>query len=719
MRFRVSYSLGIFLTLLFGHVSPAFAVPTFEELFQSHNIVMLLVDPKDGAIRRANPAAADFYGYSVDELEHMHVQEINQLTAEQVAEERQLAAKENRNFFVFRHKTADGSIKTVEVRSKPFRFHGELLLFSIIHDISDKRSIQDQLFHYQNRLEDMVDQQTQELDQRRDYIVLLLIGGLGVTLVLSILLSRGYLRQKELSRQRDMERKALEEIIWGTNVGTWEWHVQTGKTVFNELWAKMIGYTLAELEPVSIETWLSFVHPNDLKHSDELLQKVFAKKLDRYDCECRMRHRDGYWIWVQDRGKVVEWTDDGKPLRMAGTHTDITYRKHIEEELASAKEEAEHSNHAKSVFLANMSHELRTPMMGIRGVLDLLRDNDVIRAEAGDLLDDLDMSSNTLMGLLDDVLDLSKIEAGKLSLEFSVVEPAKSIQGIANAFAASASKKGVVLISNAMEHSGYFCSTDELRLTQIVSNLVSNAVKFTEQGQIHIQLDVMKRNPSKGRPRDQLHIKVKDTGIGMPEAVLKKIFNRFEQADTSTTRKYGGTGLGLAICHELTQLLGGRLRVESTVGAGTTFSLLVPVTPAEATDQQEAISKLEPLTVLLVEDNPVNQKVVQAMLTKHGHTVDVADNGVSALELADGRTYDVILMDMHMPEMDGMTATQSIRNGSGPNRNSPILAFTADAVAAHRAEFLDAGVDEIVTKPVRFDVLSGKIEKTLRRLGRL
>lgn len=504
------------------------------------------------------------------------------------------------------------------------------------------------------------------------------------------------------------ERKAYKEIIWGTNVGTWEWHVQTGETDFNDKWAAIIGYKLEELQPTNFNTWGGLVHPDDLDFCQTNLTEHFEGRSGHYICEFRMRHKDGHWVWVQARGKVVEWALDGKPLRMAGTHIDITYRKNIEEELAVAKHKAEEASHAKSDFLANMSHELRTPMMGIRGVLDLLRENDQVKGAANDLLDDLDDSSKSLMGLLDDILDLSKIEAGKLTLDFSVWEPAKIVRSLANMFAVSASKKGVLVRTNAEEHFGYFCSIDDLRFRQILANLVNNAVKFTDEGEVNIELNIQK-----GPEKDLLQVKVHDTGIGMSPDVLKDIFERFRQADQGTSRKFGGSGLGLAICQELTVLFNGTLEVESEPDKGTTFTLNIPVLPTEAVIRNENQVSLPPMYILLVEDNMVNQKVVSSMLSHRGHKIDTADNGLQAVEKARLEKYDLILMDMHMPEMDGIEATTIIKNEGGKNSQIPIIAFTADAVSVHHGDYRNAGVDGIITKPIMFEKLSMKIAEIL------
>lgn len=322
-----------FATALFPAFATAQTSLPYEQVFTNHSAIMLLIDPDSGSILDANQAAAVFYGIGREKLRTMSIQDINQFTPEQVKAERQLAKQENRNFFIFRHKLSDGSIRTVEVHSTPVDYNGRLALLSIVHDISEDRERQEELRHYRFRLEEMVDQKTAELSaayRAGNYWMLGLIGTLAAFLaLLSYLLLERYLAHKRLFQAEQRQR----EILFGTNVGTWEWNVQTGEVVFNQKWAEMLGFSLEELEPTSIETWHGRAHPGDLKQSREKLEEVFTGETDHYDCEVRMRHKNEKWVWVLDRGRVVEWTKDGKPLRMSGTHSDITRLKTSEEKV--------------------------------------------------------------------------------------------------------------------------------------------------------------------------------------------------------------------------------------------------------------------------------------------------------------------------------------------------------------------------------------------------
>ncbi|WP_417710751.1 diguanylate cyclase domain-containing protein [Roseibium aggregatum] len=307
------------------------AALSYEQFFLRHSATMMLIDPETGNILDANNAAAQFYGFDRDALRSMSIQDINQLTREQVDAERQLAKTEHRNFFIFRHKLANGSIRSVEVHSTPVDYDGRKALLSVVHDISADRERQEELWHYKNRLEEMVDSKSAELSSvyhARNQWMLGVVGTLGLSFVVVCFL---LLERHTAHKRLQSSEQRLREIIFGTNVGTWERNVQTEEAIYNERWAEIVGYTLAELQPVSTETWRKLTHPEDVEKSEQILAEVLSGVRESYDNEIRMHHKEGRWVWVLDRGRVVEWTKDGKPLRMSGTHTDITRLKKTEE----------------------------------------------------------------------------------------------------------------------------------------------------------------------------------------------------------------------------------------------------------------------------------------------------------------------------------------------------------------------------------------------------
>ncbi|MDE2487330.1 MAG: response regulator [Alphaproteobacteria bacterium] len=420
-----------------------------------------------------------------------------------------------------------------------------------------------------------------------------------------------------------------------------------------------------------------------------------------YRPEYRVARKDGREVWAAGSVRLL-LDDEARPIRMVGALQNITARKRTELALVKAKEEAEAATRAKSAFLATMSHEIRTPLNGVLGMAQAMA-RDELTATQRDRLDVIRQSGESLLAILNDVLDLSKIEAGKLHLEQAEFDMGELARAAHATFAATAQAKGLDFRLDITRAARGAFVGDSVRVRQILYNLVSNALKFTEAGSVAIKV---------GRKGGALVLTVSDTGIGIAPDKLASLFQKFEQADPSTTRRYGGTGLGLAICRDLAEMMGGGISAASEPGKGAVFTARLPLAKAErpATARPTRRKRAEPadgfegraLRVLAAEDNGMNQLVLKTLLAQIGVEPVVVGDGRAAVAAWEAEPWDLILMDVQMPEMDGPTATAIIRarEAAEGRPRTPIVALTANAMDHQVLEYRAAGMDAFVAKPI-------------------
>ncbi len=562
----------------------------------------------------------------------------------------------------------------------------------------------------------------------------------GVVLVFSDETEK-YLQREKL---RESEER-LNLAILGTRAGLWDWDLRTGKLICNEEWARMIGYELSEIEPLTFKSWERFTHPEDLIKSEDILAQYFQGKIDSYECETRMKHKQGHWVWVLDRGMLVERDPNNNPARMIGTHIDISRQKKselelkaqmdenqalneaylaqnaaliesieriqkINEELKNAKQKAEESDRLKSAFLSNMSHEIRTPMNGVIGFSEMLADPDLTPANRTEYASIIIDSSRQLLSIVNDILDISRIEAGLVTLSREEVKVNELMSVLYAFFEPQARAKNLDLrFVKSLNNEESVLFTDKTRLRQILTNLLNNALKFTQTGIIEAGYEKME---------EHMKFYVRDSGIGIPAELHDKIFEPFHQVELEITYHYGGTGLGLSISRKLVELLKGSIWLESNPGTGSVFYFTIPLhEPKELEYREHKTEEKKDLqaqgkVVLIAEDDDTNYLYLEAALVKGKLNLLRAFNGIQAVEMCkENPEIQLVLMDIKMPLMNGYDATCLIKQ----NRpDLPIIVQTAYAMIEERNMAFAAGCDDYIAKPIRKTEL---VEMVMKYIG--
>jgi PAS domain S-box-containing protein len=471
---------------------------------------------------------------------------------------------------------------------------------------------------------------------------------------------------------------------------------------------RVFGYTPEEHVRL---TPMDMCHPDDLPLIGDAIRGMVARKQSRLDepLTYRARRKDGRWIWVEANPHLI-LDDQGEPVEFVDIVRDVTQAKESEVELEQARVRAEAAAAAKSAFLANMSHELRTPLTSIIGFARLLGDRAELSADATHYAQRISDASEALLAIINDVLDFSKLEAGQVSLEQTPVSVRRLAEETTGLVSIQAAAKGLKLQVRLDPKTPDQVVGDVARLRQVLLNLLSNAVKFTQTGSVTLRT-AWKPDGADGRT-GRLRLSVSDTGAGIEPEKVKRLFERFSQADISINRTHGGTGLGLAISKGIVELMGGRIGVTTRPGKGSTFWFEIPSAVGEAPAEvhsADAGMELPPLRLLVVDDTAVNRELVRLMLEPLGVVVEEASGGAEGIKAAVSQAYDLILMDVRMPGVDGLEAARVIRGASKLNSRTPILALTADVQPENAQACRAAGMDDVLAKPIVPQQLLSKI----------
>ncbi len=750
-----------------------------QTIFHNTHTPMLFIESESGNILDGNPAACDYYGYSRETIIQKNISDINILSYSEIAEEMGKAKKEERKYFKFKHRLANGKIRDVEVYSGPIIMNGRVVLFSIIHDIQEKiESIKNFKIHetylknlFENSPEAiaMVDNDFNILNINKSFEEIFLyrkneVLGHNIKEVLcdenyyneslyfKECIDRGEFIRKETLRKRK-DGKLIEVSLLGCpiyfkkeKIGVYCIYSDLSKIKEEERMQKkrvqnhlnLLKNTIDSIPDVisvlKSDLTIELMNESGCRYFNlpfkkikgaswnQVIQNKFGQAyyctlqaLISKECghsqECVLR--DSYL----DLYSKPVFDENGEIILIVVVLRDISKEKKYEAVLRDSKEKAEEANRLKTNFLTNISHEIRTPMNGIIGIIEMLKEKRLSK-EQEELTEMLNYSAERLLSIINDVLDVSKIEDGKLELNNEWFDINLQLSKIIKYFRIQAEGKGLKFASNTDMSIPEWIYGDFERLNQILFNLLGNAVKFTEKGTIYFQVknEFIKSNII------ELTFIIRDTGIGIKKEDIKNLFQNFYQLDTRTNKKFKGTGIGLALSQKLANLMGGEIYVHSDYGVGSTFSFkLIFDSSSEKTetinrrDDSEEWSFLKNLNILVAEDEKINQIIIDNMFKKYQCKVTFANNGEQVLDLIKISGFDAILMDICMPEMDGIEVTRRIREDEKESgEHIPIIALTAVAMKEDREYCLQAGMDDYLSKPIKKKEVFHTLSKHLK-----